>query len=889
MSLLDGVRAGQPLAALLGYRLERALQDAGAAAYIAPLRLLAPLHQPLTPRTDGMDAAAHATDVVDGIALINRRRTPMGIPWNNTIGDSTLGPETAAVNDALDHIEETLDAVADALLAEHTHQTLLGNAHRAGAALSSSARGDLPPPDLEFLRTPRTGVAVTHRVVTLAPPAVAVVSPREKVEPRLAAWARTVIGDLGDIAAIATYLDPDGGTPRALEPVPVRLADYGLTALDLIALADTPDELQRYLTDQLLTDEFRPAGTEPADRVQLDPPDSSAPGVGVTISELLEVARGCADLIHDARALIPGDIGLDITDDSPGIDIDELEARAASAVADLTSIHNALVADLGHIDGAPPPSDLVATIAALHTDLVSAWRFGIVGAVPATTVSSDTAASTLGDQARSVDEEIRRRLDAEAAIAAPADPSDTDRRDVALGRLAAVIGRAIPILPVINCPDPTLLGRSVTSTTTSTDDSGQRPEAWFARLARVRSALSRLATVADYSRALAADPPAELTVGQLPVPEPADGPQRWAGLPANGTPIPPGQTSLVYAGSAPGPVTAEVAGLLVDEWTETVPNDIETTAIAFQADSPGATAPQAILLAVPPVDAPANWSLEALEATLLHTLDLMRARVADIADVDHEIPIASTVPAVNLPTDGPLQVAPHRLFRPPVGYAEPQLAEPPSINNLSLDTFRQATTTTVTVTGLHLAHATYAITGDGVTVTPPTDESPTGASFAVIVGPDASPDINRQLVTTTPGGTTATPVHVTPRPQITAVGPNIAQRSGQEGVDPTPVTVDGIGLAAPRNVHISGFAVTVDPTSSDRALILTVDVPRHPPWTSDWDPSRRGSPLKPPRAPTPQHTTTQLSVVVTTSDGTVLDSAASGHSLAYTSISYRGE
>jgi hypothetical protein len=41
--LLDGVRQGQPLGALLGYRFERRLQEVGKPQFISPFRELAPL------------------------------------------------------------------------------------------------------------------------------------------------------------------------------------------------------------------------------------------------------------------------------------------------------------------------------------------------------------------------------------------------------------------------------------------------------------------------------------------------------------------------------------------------------------------------------------------------------------------------------------------------------------------------------------------------------------------------------------------------------------------------------------------------------------------------------------------------------------------------------
>lgn len=83
-----------------------------------------------------------------------------------------------------------------------------------------------------------------------------------------------------------------------------------------------------------------------------------------------------------------------------------------------------------------------------------------------------------------------------------------------------------------------------------------------------------------------------------------------------------------------------LAGLLVDEWVEVVPNAEETTGLTFHFDSPGARAPQAILLAVAPDDRPA-WDLETLEATVLETLDLAKLRAVDLTaltEVGHYLP-----------------------------------------------------------------------------------------------------------------------------------------------------------------------------------------------------------------------------------------------------------
>src|SRR5207237_5323910 len=72
--LLDGVRQGQPLGALLGYRFERRLQEGRKAQFIAPFRELAPLvarkqEQHDQPAGKPVEAIA-ANNVVDGLALL---------------------------------------------------------------------------------------------------------------------------------------------------------------------------------------------------------------------------------------------------------------------------------------------------------------------------------------------------------------------------------------------------------------------------------------------------------------------------------------------------------------------------------------------------------------------------------------------------------------------------------------------------------------------------------------------------------------------------------------------------------------------------------------------------------------------------------------------------
>jgi hypothetical protein len=137
--LLDGVRQGQPLGALLGYRFERRLQEGRKAQFIAPFRELAPLvarkqEQNDQPAGKPVEAIA-ANNVVDGLALLRRwqdgkRTTPpqwndSTIPFGAAVGQQPVKlppfdmnyPDGKVVLAELAALEDAVDALSDALLA----------------------------------------------------------------------------------------------------------------------------------------------------------------------------------------------------------------------------------------------------------------------------------------------------------------------------------------------------------------------------------------------------------------------------------------------------------------------------------------------------------------------------------------------------------------------------------------------------------------------------------------------------------------------------------------------------------------------------------------------------------------------------------------------------
>ena len=110
--LLDAVREGQPLGALLGYRLERALHERHSGlnldACIAPLRALEPIMAgKLTPRGGQPVEAVAAANVVDGLRLL--RRWQPAAPGSRSVSDGLPVAGSAEAK----AIEAELAALAD--------------------------------------------------------------------------------------------------------------------------------------------------------------------------------------------------------------------------------------------------------------------------------------------------------------------------------------------------------------------------------------------------------------------------------------------------------------------------------------------------------------------------------------------------------------------------------------------------------------------------------------------------------------------------------------------------------------------------------------------------------------------------------------------------------
>ena len=103
--------------------------------------------------------------------------------------------------------------------------------------------------------------------------------------------------------------------------------------------------------------------------------------------------------------------------------------------------------------------------------------------------------------------------------------------------------------------------------------------------------------------------------------------------------MPGGQVSIaVHHFDLPAPLEsgATLAGLVVDQWDELIPNAQETTAVALHYDAPASAAPNVVLLAVPPSPGK-HWTLDSLLRVVRETIDLAKLRAIDPDAVPGEL------------------------------------------------------------------------------------------------------------------------------------------------------------------------------------------------------------------------------------------------------------
>lgn len=727
--LIEGVRQGNDLGSMLGYQFERHLHESFAADgvtlddLIAPFRRAFPSMMAVDPALASSDTATRR--VVDGLSLVqtalnwvqahprpeHRDRTlyeilrddghyaghPYGLIGESgeellpASGDPAGRRRLDGVLRGLDRIADALDAVGDLVVSEGVYQLVQGNHARAAAATGALAQGKAPPTP-EIIRTPRSGVVVSHRLLLAIEPIDArsysagslseseLAAARQAVLP--AAWAelpstararaepslnRWLGARLGAPELIAARVDV--GLPGECL---VTAADLGLQPIDLLVLlgpgfeagvAELTARVLATLRPDNLADDAPPL----AHAVELSWTGSSS----VTVRSFADAGallEAVFDLVSHGSAASGHDFASSEGPAAPsGVVLAELEVRTKAALAALQACGLELldlltegrgdpalleVGDLARLVGdeealllaAPGPDgkrrfiDLDAFWSRrrrICSALTLAAGFGIPRILPSERYASEGEVRMLA--ARELLERLQSALlavavrwrAASAAEAARAVATDPARGMTAL--LKVVFGEAFPALPLFSiAPDAEVLASLAGAPAPSGD---LTLSGWLHGVSMVRERASSLVQALILIETFGGGSP-DGRPAQLPhVPG-----EPWLGatLPDNFVP-PSSRISLsVFGAEALATDGAVSCALLIDHWDESIPARDELTGVAIHYDQPDAMPPQSLLLVVPPVRR-GTWRWHDLLQAMHETLELAKNRAVELEHLQDDL------------------------------------------------------------------------------------------------------------------------------------------------------------------------------------------------------------------------------------------------------------
>lgn len=373
VSVLEGLREGQSLSALLGYRLEAGLHNRHGQPQLNEVIYL--LRDAFPLRANRMvDSQApagtpletvDARNVLDGLSLIDQIRGSGSKPFpfgvTSLAAAQVAAPLKAAIDAEVDRLLDVYDALADIALAEGVHQVVLGNYTRAGANLDAFAKAGFPT-EPEVVRTPRKGINLEHRVAlhlgteydgTVSPLAGLLMTPRASAEPALNAWLAQILPPPQSVACKVRYRAP-GSTAWTTQAV--TQYELGLQPIDLLFCAvmgsgQAMGELDDRVALRVLS--AYPACPDAGVEIHY----SEAIPNYVSFFELSALLRNARELLLRSRVLMPADM----------FRADEAEQASASTIVTNSATLLATRASLAALQTAADA--YIATLTAKLADL----------------------------------------------------------------------------------------------------------------------------------------------------------------------------------------------------------------------------------------------------------------------------------------------------------------------------------------------------------------------------------------------------------------------------------------------------------------------------------------------------------------------------------------
>jgi hypothetical protein len=673
--LVDGIRNGQSLEVLLGYQFERGLHDWTTRAVnpvilaqlIPDFRKAFPIKKTKVPQegnTTGPEETVDDYHVVNGLTLA---QLATGFPY----GISGLPPLDATQTGALDtekkNIADTLDALRDLLTSESAYQLALGNFERAAAVLQAVSDSHIPP-DIEVIRSARgTDLSITNRVtlhfdstLTGNPWPGIFFTQKADMEPAMNQWAAGLLGDPAKIRCRVSAVDKDGNILTRADHSAitgmVALSDLQIQALDLLYLmtnrleASGTSELEtriRYFFAQQnsLTDET-------IVRIEFAVSNGGADATIRSFAEILPFAYAIRKLISTCKTLTAGDYQpaskeVTVMPDNPdNINVAELQNRVEKVFAAFDALFTQLASA---ISDALTLKTGVA-VHALRDQLRKIADAGYAYAFPQSAMGFDQVqidALVAQGQSQQTQYAVVKTNYADN-LAKVNDVNTVIKQKISLltGMMKSFLGADYIVLPRFGFNNIGDVTQAYASRAQLLQYAGSQGiplpvDEWLHGVSLVRPKMHVLETIRILN-----DNFNDVLLVCEPVQLPYRDKDSWLAIAyPEETSIDHDTLSFIQYNPQGFDAAKDQCGLLIDEWTESMPNKEEVTGITFNYDQPNSVPPQALLLAMSPREN-GNWVWDDLASTLLDTFDRSKRRAVEPDMVDKLTGLCTLLPAL---------------------------------------------------------------------------------------------------------------------------------------------------------------------------------------------------------------------------------------------------
>ncbi|MBE7173193.1 MAG: hypothetical protein INR73_21645 [Williamsia sp.] len=672
LNLIEGIRNGQELGAILGFQFERGLHERYGTVeldkFIQPFRKAYPLTQQVLESAGG--TPAYVSQVVNGAEMLQdiyKEIQWLQFPTGDTLGtllkasnysalpgkiknliQSALqtGDNATKVFDSIieeiDRMADAFDALGDLAISESVYQIVQGNHVRAAAMLTALAEHKNIP-DPQIIQTNRSGTVVTHRLVLNLPAHTDLFttppgwegrgSYRSFTEPSLNYWLGTILGDQHSFKCTVTLKGRENLLKETLS-----LAELNWQPIDFFSLPGGEEELK-----QVVQNWYRLQHKLFDAPVEIDPAERGADwnAGDRTIRELFLQLAHVRNLLSNARMAGAGDLlGPDAEADpkNPGnYDGAEYGKRVRTAYQSLQMLNQAISQE-AFVAAVLSGSKAVAEVVAQTGDfdkimqhLNNALLMGIPHAGSLQFSGSDEQArfaEALQHLLNIYKESASRKSNAHDLLGVLDSSQETGFKIEKLGELAKLLfGKQFTAIPLYMPANAVNINAQLTLPPDKhiTRQLGTgAAENWLQSIARVRKRMQDLALLRQ------AEDMNDLAITPLqPVQFPFSEGDYWLGMqyPDSYKPA-EDKLSLVLVNDTQFSAQTTQSGLIIDEWLEIIPGREETSGIAFHFNQPDVTAPQAILLAVHP-RTDDMWTFDDLVHTVDDTIALAKNRIIE--------------------------------------------------------------------------------------------------------------------------------------------------------------------------------------------------------------------------------------------------------------------